>query len=447
MWKSVSCCLFLAVVLPFAPTARAQSGTITGVVRNAKGLPSAGVRVMAFSEPGAGAASSGKSLALVSAATTDATGRYQITGVPPGRHLVAVGPLDDLVFYPGSPEQSKAIAVVASPGLTLSNIDFVFVEVRVRGRIEGSVAADIFHLRLRKSNVQGVVGQVIARPDGGFELSRIRPGVYTLAILQRGVRELWSTRIEVGNDDIDGLLLQAPPLPVLVGQVELENAGALSMPYGGLAGSARLLKISANGPGRLISSEMNESIADVGPDGRFVVALAAGAHTLDISQLPMGYDIDAMSYGDQNLLIQPLVMPASLTGSEPEIRIKLKPMHTGVKVTGRVVGLGGAPAALRVILESLRSMDNRTQRRAAEVALAGDGTFEFTNVSWGSYVILLGDSRSSVGAVNIAVTDRDVKDVEVRGDTLTPQPLIRVISPSPQLRDSPITPVIPTKRN
>ena len=81
-----------------------QSGTVTGILRNADGKPAAGVRVSAVPQTDA-IETTAAGLTLSSIAETDANGRYQLENVPPGRYYVAAGRLD----FPTSNAASLAL--------------------------------------------------------------------------------------------------------------------------------------------------------------------------------------------------------------------------------------------------------------------------------------------------------------------------------------------------
>jgi len=84
-----------------------QGGTVTGILRTSSGTPAAGVRVSALARPEATKDLS-TSAALASLAETDASGRYRLENIPPGRYYIVAGNIDVPTFYPGSLRRTKA---------------------------------------------------------------------------------------------------------------------------------------------------------------------------------------------------------------------------------------------------------------------------------------------------------------------------------------------------
>ncbi len=100
-----------------------QGGTVTGILRTSSGTPAAGVRVSALARPEATKDLS-TSAALASLAETDASGRYRLENIPPGRYYIVAGNIDVPTFYPGSLTANEGIVILISPGVVVPDIDF-----------------------------------------------------------------------------------------------------------------------------------------------------------------------------------------------------------------------------------------------------------------------------------------------------------------------------------
>jgi hypothetical protein len=74
--------IWTAQGIPVLPN---QSGTVTGVLRTAAGSPAAGVRVSALSKPEE-ITELAVSSSLAGIAETDASGRFRLESIPPGRY-------------------------------------------------------------------------------------------------------------------------------------------------------------------------------------------------------------------------------------------------------------------------------------------------------------------------------------------------------------------------
>jgi Spy/CpxP family protein refolding chaperone len=108
---------------PSPPLTPLPTGTISGVVRMADGTPAAGVRVTATRAEAADAVT-----AMASLTQTDATGRYRLEGVPPGRYYISAGRVDLPTYYPGTLNLTQGITVSVATAATVADIDFVIQE-------------------------------------------------------------------------------------------------------------------------------------------------------------------------------------------------------------------------------------------------------------------------------------------------------------------------------
>src|SRR5262245_51172274 len=91
--------LAVVVCTPGVLVAQAQTGVVTGQIRNPDGSPAAGIRV-AVTE----ARDSNNTTAapvLVSITQTDASGRYRLDRVPSGRYYIVAGLVEFPTYYPG----------------------------------------------------------------------------------------------------------------------------------------------------------------------------------------------------------------------------------------------------------------------------------------------------------------------------------------------------------
>jgi hypothetical protein len=116
--------LLLSLLLWQQPAPPNEVGILTGVLRNASGLPAAGIRVsiMPVAE---GIIIVPETDTLSNLTQTDSAGRYRLENVVPGRYLIVAGALNFPTFYPAGTESSQARAVEVSAGKTLDNLDFV----------------------------------------------------------------------------------------------------------------------------------------------------------------------------------------------------------------------------------------------------------------------------------------------------------------------------------
>jgi 5-hydroxyisourate hydrolase-like protein (transthyretin family) len=100
-----------------------QGGTVTGVLRDDRGLPAPGVRVAAVVRTTAQAKTSDAAMAAIT--QTDEEGRFKLENVPPGRYVIAAGRLDLQTYFPGTQFISEARIIAVEVGATASEINFV----------------------------------------------------------------------------------------------------------------------------------------------------------------------------------------------------------------------------------------------------------------------------------------------------------------------------------
>jgi 5-hydroxyisourate hydrolase-like protein (transthyretin family) len=110
-----------SVMAQIVPAPPLQTGSVTGIVRTATGVPAVGVRVTAMRTD----AMDDALRAMVSLTQTDSTGRYHLENVPAGRYYIAAGRVDLPTFYPGTLDMTQGTAVSISSAAPLSDIDFV----------------------------------------------------------------------------------------------------------------------------------------------------------------------------------------------------------------------------------------------------------------------------------------------------------------------------------
>jgi len=223
---------------PVLPAARGvTAGVISGVVVDEHQQPVSRAQVSAFSVRAAVPQEQPRqtvpfSMRADGSATTDDEGRFQIYGLDLDDYLVAAEPLPSLsvgapkltplyatTFYPSTLDGRGALRVPASAG----RADPIRIQlVQVRGaRVAGSVVSPsgrpVAGMDVRLFYRFGGFGSgsnvAVVNADGTFEIPRVPPGWYRLTIAWREAArdadrgEFASRLIEVGDTDIDGLVL------------------------------------------------------------------------------------------------------------------------------------------------------------------------------------------------------------------------------------------------
>jgi hypothetical protein len=174
--------LSLLSLLLVQQPASTEFGTITGQLRDAKGVPVVELRVFAMPvDPDAGIGT------LVSITESDSQGRYRLEDVPPGRYWVAAGLVNSPTYYPGVADRSKGQVLTIAAGQAITNLDFAFAfpsaPPELRGRVEvddGSALPGRVWLILTSDSAYW-----ISQPSGGSMnqqvfFQSVMPGKYFL---------------------------------------------------------------------------------------------------------------------------------------------------------------------------------------------------------------------------------------------------------------------------
>src|SRR5688572_16096917 len=212
--------LLIEFLLLSAPVfAQAQSGIISGMVRNSNGTPAAGVPINA-------SADGSNAIALFGPQTrTDSSGRFRIN-LPAGRYRVAAGLLEySHTYYPGTTNVSEATVLSLGAGATLDNVEITLTRpsaFRVSGKIRrpAGTRADapmVTKVGLHDANVfialsHGTVPflfETTAASDGSFEFLGIPQGKYKLST-EPAVTSWTPFVFMVSDTDVTGLDLVVP---------------------------------------------------------------------------------------------------------------------------------------------------------------------------------------------------------------------------------------------
>jgi hypothetical protein len=205
--------------------------------------------------------------------TSDSNGDYKLKNVAPGKYYVAADPqhptapeeqptasgsIDeqsdfDLVrtFYPQSLNFETAAVVDISPGQDVSETNISLrrtATFHVRGQIaafDNTGAAEGWSLSLapRGTLASDALGRIVrARKDGTFDIDKVLPGSYTLALtgmarvnqgetnmVQYRSRLLSRQELELGASDLNGIVVSVIPSIDLTGRVTTEGPGSADL--------------------------------------------------------------------------------------------------------------------------------------------------------------------------------------------------------------------------
>jgi protocatechuate 3,4-dioxygenase beta subunit len=236
-------------------------GVITGKVVDESGepVPNVNVQVLRW-----GIANGKRQLTVAPTTSMNAAndlGEYRIAGLPPGSYYVMAGPprpgatafhvepqsgpqsAYTSTFHPAALDVRAAAAVQVKAGAELRGIDIKLAKtkaVTVRGRIVDPASpanqpAGVTLLRRGPGTYMNAVGYAMHMPGGEFRIAGVAAGSYTLMARRSGDRSPVaagaSLPIEVGDRDIDGIVLQVTPAVDVEVMVKSEGTARCAVPY------------------------------------------------------------------------------------------------------------------------------------------------------------------------------------------------------------------------
>jgi len=204
-----------------------------------------------------------RKLSMETTATTNDLGEYRLFGLPPGRYFVSATYRIDAfnrttiqlaagesaeqgyapAYYPGSPDPAKAVALTIKAGEEIPSVEILLrplTAFTVRGRVYNMVskrsnAGVMVHLVPRNTglawwNIQGGAQANVENQDGMFEIHAVLPGSYTaLAYWFEEGKRYWARQVlEVGNADVDGVVLTIAPGISVSGRIQWEGQPSLA---------------------------------------------------------------------------------------------------------------------------------------------------------------------------------------------------------------------------
>ena len=184
-------CLLVSLLLGQGAIPRVEGGTVSGIVRFADGKPVGGVRVAAMAVPDAEVEIRGAS-ELVSISQTDASGRYRLEDVPPGRYFIVAGRIDVPTFYPAATDIAAARPVVITAGTAVDQID-----VTVSAESARPAPRRFDRINFPLGPPQLVRGRIVM--DDSSKGAKL-PASVVLSVRRSGVPTIPSARITVAAD-------------------------------------------------------------------------------------------------------------------------------------------------------------------------------------------------------------------------------------------------------
>jgi protocatechuate 3,4-dioxygenase beta subunit len=398
----------MAVVVVAAQT-QVRPATIEGTVKNLKtGEPIADVRVSLTSELAAAGAKS---------ATSDAEGKFSITGVTPGRYNVAAA--RTLFFRPRRNAGPSALTV--AEGERLAGIQFYLSPTAViSGRVfdERRDAQRSVRLEaLRREYRDGVptfvsAGQATTDDRGEYRLFNLTPGTYYVRATQQNMTPLYYP----GLHDPDNAVA-----------VEVEAGGeaaAIDIELRRIPEHAVRLKLGGLAPGSIVnffvkrkSSRSNDQLnvrAEMLPDNTYKLSLPSGSYEVVVIQVRTNDPTGARGASNAGMI------PVLVGNVDQDLGTVAFPPT--VTLNGRLVAAEPVPsldlARVNVSLVSLDAVSLSSGTRGSNPSIDGNGNFSIANLGTGRYRIQLIGLPADAFLISAREGPREVleSNFTVRGD-------------------------------
>jgi hypothetical protein len=382
--------LLLAGLLLVQRPGAIQGGSVTGRVLLPDGSPAAMVRVSAV--PAAAESNqqqSSEGSVIMALAETDAEGRYQLTGIAPGRYYIAAGFLEVFTYYPGTRtlDTAKAVTVSAS-GAAVKDIDFKIERASVGLTVSG---------RLVRNDKQPITepmqvtlggdqyGNEVTHSDGAFTFTKLHPGSYMFYVSTPGMQP---QPLVLTDHDLTGLEFVVPWTVKVSGRVIVDGNGLqpqVTMAFTGAAGA------NGNAPAR----------------ASFNITLIEGSYGVSVLGIPSGYFLKSITADSADLLTTPLRLSKDSRPPELVVSLGVANPPPWVKVSGRILGYPPSPTA-----QSTLSLNGATGSLTANVG--PDGRFEFSQVFPGSYTASFQPFPGTPPSAILSVPNRDLTNLDLR---------------------------------
>jgi len=343
---------------------------------------------------------------------TDDLGRFRLFGLEPGEYFVsaAVGQIDvqtafvdipgySTTYFPGTPNPAEAQRVVVGRSQDVPGIDFPIARVktaRVSGRAIDSNGEPITGgIALTPSRRSGAIVTMSMgariEPDGWFEFPNVSPGEYVLQASRHrsaGWNEGESSTqfVTVNGVDVSDLAVRTTTGSTLDGRVVIEGGGAFKpgqLNVSPVPVDTDLSPLVGGGP----------ASTTVGDDMRFHFAGLMGPRRLLVSQVPRGWQLQAILLNglDVTDAALPLGGPnQSLTDVEVVLSQRVTAIHGQVTARGR-------PAAAAVLLFPANRTAWYPYSRFFRRTMSGtDGRFRAEGMPSGEYLAIAVEATTTV---------------------------------------------------
>jgi hypothetical protein len=394
------------------------AGTVTGRITNEAGDPLAGIDVSllrpTYNFTGT------QTLTPFAMVRTDDLGEYRLYWVTPGRYYISASSsggimtrfpnfnevLDDnygTLYYPGTPDASRATTLDIQPGSEITRIDFLMTQqttYTVKGRLlDGRTGqrprnASVFITPRQPTGAMGIAsrGPNYNAANGTFELQNVLPGNYWVRAsgfddpsgAPLAGRIAGQLAVDVSGADVENLTLTLLAGISIPGRLAVEGVSALTT-----IENFDRIRVFAT-PTVIGSMFAPAQPQNLKADGTFVLqGVFAGEYRISLLGLPPTYYIKDARLGTKDILEAGF----SIAGSEAEpLQILLSPNagHIDGNVTDE---RGGAARGVQAVLIPERDRDRRDLYKTATTDQ--NGHFSMQGVAPAAYKLFAWEELES----------------------------------------------------
>ena len=349
--------------------------------------------------------------------TTDDSGQYRLTGLPPGEYFIW-GRLPETwmsdekdpqmlsyapTYFPGTADVADARRVKIAAGQEAGAIDFMLLPMRaatLSGTALASDGAPLTRGRLILSleimgpggGTMGFAGNAVINEDGTWKITDVAPGEYTIrATGSVGDRsaETAVLPVSVYGIDLEGLIVTADAGGLISGRIVTDTGEPL--PSSGSRPTVATTPVSMlTGTVRPVRGQ-DDGVA--GPDGRFTLRSPSGPVAVRVFSLPRGWSIRTIDIGGRDFAGFPVEVPPG--GTLGGVTIVISNRLPSLK--GRITGADGTvPERATVLLfpiDPARWIEAAANQRT--VRPDPTGVYSFDAVRPGEYFVVALQSMES----------------------------------------------------
>jgi len=385
-------------------------GVVSGGIYDENGRPVQGVFVKALKYI---SFNGFRRLTTAVGINTNGRGEYQLSGIPPGRYVIAAIPLTPAVavarptgtkdgpavredhavtYYPDAHSLRDAIQLPVGSGEQLRGIDLALSPtptVHLRGRVLDSLGGQPARAKLsllwRETGVRGTLFRrevLVNTPQGVFDIAGVTPGSYALSARWRANETTYSAyqTLEVGSSDTDNITLYLTPGVDVPARVRVEAGARLEWKQ------VRVLLQPRND----VASGLAEAL--VSADGTFVLKnVADDIYDVFVAGLPQNYYLKAARCGNDEVLDAGF---RPQRDAQRDLELTLSP--GGGRIEG-VVSQEQGKAFEGAFVVLIPELGRRNQARLYKTANTDKlGQFELRGIPPGDYKLFAWENPDSV---------------------------------------------------